>query len=48
MAIKNNFFTKFFVSYFLKLHSHHFSEIKIHEEVTKQGEGKNFLAIFAG
>jgi hypothetical protein len=36
MANKNYLFSIFFYYYFLKLHLHHFSEIKSQKEVTKQ------------
>ncbi len=42
------FFLGFSAYYFLKVHLHHFSKIKINKEVTKQGLGiRVFLTIFA-
>ncbi len=35
-----------FAYYFLKLHLHHFSKIKIHKEVTKQQDLRVFLLFF--
>jgi hypothetical protein len=37
------FSPSFFAYYFLKVHLHHFSKIKSHEEVTKQKESTFFL-----
>jgi hypothetical protein len=34
--VKNNKNFKFFAYFFLKVHLHHFSKIKSHNEVTKQ------------
>ncbi len=39
----NFFIFRFFAYYFLKVHLHHFSKIKSHEEVTKQLESMLFL-----
>jgi hypothetical protein len=45
---QQNFFAlSIFAYYFLKVHLHHFSKIKIHTEVTKQVGFNVFLTIFA-
>jgi hypothetical protein len=48
-ANKKQIFKKSFSTfYFLKVHLHHFSKIKSHEEITKQhGRNQDFLTIFA-
>jgi hypothetical protein len=43
---QRNFSPSFFAFYVLKVHLHHFSEIKSHKEVTQQLESM-FLTVFA-
>jgi hypothetical protein len=42
---KKLFYSYFSASYFLKVHSHHFSKIKSNKEVTKHYESRFFLLI---
>jgi hypothetical protein len=43
IALKTQTKNYFFAYYFLKVHLHHFSQIKSHKEVTKQQESRFFL-----